>query len=232
MSDSSLPYPPPPPPLVVLNDGVLGRKIPGVHKTLFWVSIAALLASIIILIAEINNYQFMSDLKNEAFASTGEMRIRADEVDSFIASAYGFSVLVYVVLFTVFLVWLNKMTKNLNDSGYKTNKGSKWVIGSFFIPIANYFLVFGSIKDLLTGLGKAIPTLSNNHQKTIKTWWILFSISSVLVRASGIELSADADIDQYLNLAGFSVCVALLNVVALGFGVKAFKQLRDKTKTV
>jgi uncharacterized RDD family membrane protein YckC len=231
MSESSLPYPPPPP-LVVLNDGVLGRKIPGVHKTLFWVSIAALLASIVILIAEINNYQFMSDLKNEEFASTGEMRIRADEVDSFIASAYGFGLLIYVVLSIVFLVWLNKMTKNLNDSGYKTKKGSRWVVGSFFIPVANYFLVFGSIKDLLFGLGKAFPALTNNHQKTVKTWWILFSISAVLMRASSTELSADADIDQYLNLAGFSVCAALLNVVALGFGVKAFKQLRDDTKTI
>ena len=218
--------------MVVHNEGVLGRKIPRVHKTLFGVSIAALFASAIILIAEINSYQFLLDVKNATFASSGELTSRAEEVDSFLASAYGFAVLVYVVLSIVFLVWCNKMTKNLNDSGYKTRKGSRWVIGSFFIPIANYFLVFGSIKDLLFGLGKAVPTLTYNHQKTMKTWWILFSIGSVLVRASSTELSADADIDQYLNLASFSVGVALLQVVVFGFGVKAFKQLRDDTKAV
>ena len=232
MSDSSLPYPPPPPPMVVHNEGVLGRKIPRVHKTLFGVSIAALFASAIILIARINSYQFLSDVKNETFASSGEIISRAEELDSFNASANVFGLLVYLVLIIVFIVWCNKMTKNLNDSGYKTRKGSRWVIGSFFIPIANYFLVFGSIKDLLFGLGKAVPTLTYNHQKTMKTWWILFSIGSVLVRASSTELSADADIDQYLNLASFSVGVALLQVVVFGFGVKAFKQLRDDTKAV
>ena len=218
--------------MVVHNEGVLGRRIPGVHKTLFWVSIAGLFASVIILIARINSYQFLSDVKNETFASSGEIISRAEELDSFNASANVFGLLVYLVLIIVFIVWCNKMTKNLNDSGYKTRKGSGWVIGSFFIPIANYFLVFGSIKDLLFGLGKAVPTLTYNHQKTMKTWWILFCIYGGLARASSNELSADADIDQYLNNAAFLVGVALLQVVVFGFGVKAFKQLRDDTKAV
>jgi len=231
MSDSSLPYPPPPP-MVVHNEGVLGRKIPGVHKTLFGVSIAGLFASVIILIAEINSYQFLSDVKNETFASSGEIISRAEEIDSFNASANVFGALVYLVLIIVFIVWCNKMTKNLNDSGYKTRKGSGWAVGSFFIPIANFFLVFGSIKDLLFGLGKAVPALTYNRQKALKTWWILFTIHAVLARASSTELSADADIDQYLNNAAFSVGVAFLQVVVFGFGVKAFKQLRDDTKAV
>jgi len=229
MSDSSIPNPPQ---LTSPNEFILGRKIHGVHQMLFGVSIAAVCASVLTLFAELSNFQFWLDVKNASFTSEAELMSRATQADDFTSSANQIYFLVYLTLFIVFLVWCNKMTKNLNDLGYQTSKGSKWVVGSFFIPIANFFLVFGSIKDLLTGFGRHVPALTNDRQKALKMWWILISISTLLNRATYWEPNADAAIEQYLNLAGFSAFVALFNAISFGFGVKAFKQLRDSTKRI
>lgn len=231
MSDTSSSFPLPPV-MPAPAGNVLGRNIRGVQTTLL-VSIAtSLVAGVLYLLATINQFQVFTDMKNLNFSSETELMDAATQSDDFIASSNGFYVLTLLVVSIAFMVWCNKTTKNLNESGYRTEKGSGWVVGSFFVPIANFFFVFGTIKDLLTGLGKFIPVISVDHQKTMKLWWVLTIIGQLVMRGSDSMFTEESTIDEYVTAAGVQVVGAVILVVGLVFGVKAFKQLRDDTKTV
>jgi hypothetical protein len=231
MSDSSMSFPPPPT-ISVPAGNVLGRNIQGVQTTLFVSMITSLVASALYLLATINQFQLFTDMKNLNFSSETELMDAATQSDDFIAASIGFYFLTLIFVSVVFLVWCNKLTKNLNESGYGTEKGSGWVVGSFFVPLANFFFVFGTIKDLLTGLGKFFPVISADRQKSMKAWWILTIIGGLVLRASDSMLTDDSSIDEYVTASGVEALGALVIVVGLVFGVKAFKQLRDDTKAV
>lgn len=231
MSESSMPFPPPPP-VSVPTGNVLGRNVQGVQTTLFVSMITSLVAGALYLLATVNQFQVFSDMKNLNFSSDTEMMDAATQSDDFIASSYGFYVLTLLVVSIAFMVWCNKTTKNLNESGYRTEKSSGWVVGSFFVPIANFFFVFGTIKDLLSGLGKFIPVITTDRQKTMKLWWVLTIIGPIVMRVSDGMVTDESNIDEFVNAAGVEVLGAIILVIGLAFGVKAFKQLRDDTKTV
>ena len=231
MSESSMPFPPPPP-VSVPTGNVLGRNVQGVQTTLFVSMITSLVAGALYLLATVNQFQVFSDMKNLNFSSDTEMMDAATQSDDFIASSYGFYVLTLLVVSIAFMVWCNQTTKNLNESGYRTEKTSGWAVGSFFVPIANFFFVFGTIKDLLSGLGKFIPVITTDRQKTMKLWWVLTIIGPIVMRVSDGMVTDESNIDEFVNAAGVEVLGAIILVIGLAFGVKAFKQLRDDTKTV
>jgi hypothetical protein len=232
MSESSMPFPPPPPPVSVPTANVLGRGIPGIQQSLFITMVISLVGAVLYLLATINQFIFFTDLKNLKFSSEDEMVNKATQSDDFIAGSIGLYGIAFVVFVILFLIWCNKTTKNLNESGYRCEKGSGWVVGSFFIPIGNFFFVFGSIKDLLTGLGKFFTTINDETPKLMKNWWIITVIGGMLMRGSDSTLTNASDVDAYVSASGFEILSAFVLVVGLVYGVMAFKQLRDKTKTV
>jgi ABC-type thiamin/hydroxymethylpyrimidine transport system permease subunit len=105
-------------------------------------------------------------------------------------------------------------------------------VGSFFIPIGNIFFIFGTFKDLLTGLGKFFPVINSERQKSMKIWWIVSVIGGLFSNTSGATITEDSNIDEIMTAAGIEIASALVIVIGLVFGVKAFKQLRDDTKPV
>jgi hypothetical protein len=222
----------PPPQIPTPSGNILGRNIKGVQTTLFTSMIVSLVAAVLYLLATINQFQVFTDMKNLNFSSETELMETATQSDDFIASSYGFYILTLLVVSIAFMVWCNRTTKNLNDSGYGTEKGSGWVVGSFFVPIANFFFVFGTIKDLLTGLGKFFPVISTERQKSMKLWWSLAIAGPIVMRISDGMVTDESSVDEYVTAAGVEVLGAAILVVGLVFGVKAFKQLRDDTKTV
>ena len=227
-----MPFPPPPPPVSVPTGNVLGRGIPGIQQSLFITMVISLVGAVLYLLATINQFIFFTDLKNLKFSSEDEMVNKATQSDDFIAGSIGLYGIAFVVFVILFLIWCNKTTKNLNESGYRCEKGSGWVVGSFFIPIGNFFFVFGSIKDLLTGLGKFFTTINDETPKLMKNWWIITVIGGMLMRGSDSTLTNESDVDAYVSASGFEILSAFVLVVGLVYGVMAFKQLRDKTKTV
>lgn len=231
MSETSSSFPPPPP-MPAPSGNILGRNINGVQTTLFVSMIVSLVAAGLYLLATINQFQVFTDMKNLNFSTESELMEAATQSDDFIGSSYGFYFLTLLVVSIAFMVWCNKTTKNLNDNGYRTEKGSGWVVGSFFVPIGNFFFVFGTIKDLLTGLGKFFPVISADRQKSMKTWWILAIIGPLVMQFSDSMVTDESNIDEYVTAAGVEVLGAVILVIGLVFGVKAFKQLRDDTKTV
>ena len=227
-----MPFPPPPPPVSVPTANVLGRGIPGIQQSLFITMVISLVGAVLYLLATINQFIFFTNLKNLKFSSEDEMVNKATQSDDFIAGSIGLYGIAFVVFVILFLIWCNKTTKNLNESGYRCEKGSGWVVGSFFIPIGNFFFVFGSIKDLLTGLGKFFTTINDETPKLMKNWWIITVIGGMLMRGSDSTLTNASDVDAYVSASGFEILSAFVLVVGLVYGVMAFKQLRDKTKTV
>jgi uncharacterized membrane protein len=66
----------------------------------------------------------------------------------------------------------------------------------------------------------------------MKLWWVLTIVGPLVMRVSGGMVTDESNIDEYVNAAGVEVLGAVILVIGLVFGVKAFKQLRDDTKTV
>jgi hypothetical protein len=223
---------PPPPRISVPTGNVLGRNIAGVQQALFVVMSIALAGASLYLLSAINQYLVLSDLKNLDFTTEQEMVDRVVQADDFITNSlavYGISSVVFII---IFMVWCNKTSKNLNDSGYRPEKSSGWAVGSFFIPIGNIFFIFGTFKDLLTGLGKFFPVINSERQKSMKIWWIVSVIGGLFSNTSGATITEDSNIDEIMTAAGIEIASALVIVIGLVFGVKAFKQLRDDTKPV
>lgn len=231
MSEISTSFPPPPP-TPTPSGNVLGRKIAGIHQALFVLAVPLLGASGLYLIAIFNQHKFFTDGKNGKFSTENQVLNAWSDSDDLIAGTYGLYLLLYIAFIIIFMVWCNKTTKNLNDNGYRPKKSSGWSVGSFFIPFGNLFFVFGTIKDLLTGLEKFVPSLTNSCQRDMKIWWVLSIISSFILQISDFNITEDSDIDAYLAAAKVDILGALLLLVAVAFGVKAFKKLRDDTKTV
>lgn len=223
---------PPPPPMSVPTGNVLGRGIPGIQQSLFITMVISLVGAVLYLFATINQFIFFTDLKKFKFSSEDEMLNKATQSDDFISSSLGLYGIAFIVFIILFLIWCNKTTKNLVESGYRPEKGSGWAVGSFFVPIANFFFVFGTIKDLLTGLGKFFTSLNDETPRLMKNWWIITVIGGMLMRGSDSTLTNASDVDAYINASGFEILSAFVLVIGLVFGVMAFKQLRDKTRNV
>jgi hypothetical protein len=231
MSESTSSFPPPPP-MPTPSGNILGRGIPGIQQSLFVTMVISLVGAALYLLGAINQYMVLSDLKNLNFSSETEMANRIVQADDYISNAmaiYGISAIVFLV---IFIVWCNKTTKNLTESGYRPEKSSGWAVGSFFIPLGNVFFIFGTFKDLLTGLGKFFPVINSERQKSMKIWWIVSVVGGIFFNISDVTITEDSTIDEIMGAAGLEIAAALIIVVGLVFGVKAFKQLRDDTKTI
>lgn len=231
MSETSSSFPPPPP-MPAPSGNILGRGIPGIQQSLFIMMVISLVGAVLYLLATINQFIFFTDLKELKFSSEVEIMNKATQSDSFISGSLGLYGIAFIAFTILFMIWCNKTTKNLVESGYRPEKSSGWVVGSFFVPIGNFFFVFGTIEDLLTGLGKFFTSIKDETPRLMKNWWIITVIGGLLMRGSDSTLTNDSDVDAYIVASGFEILSAFVLVIGLVFGVIAFKQLRDKTKNV
>ena len=136
-----------------------------------------------------------------------------------------------IVLAAGFAVWFWRAYSNLAALGRPRKRKAGWAIGSWFIPIANFFIPYGIGAEIWTqsrgepGVGAADR---ETNMEPVISWWALFLIMG-LVNQVAFFSSADATEDpgRMASLVGLDV---LSSVVAIAAAVAAIRFVRLATE--
>jgi hypothetical protein len=114
----------------------------------------------LLLAAAVNRYSFISDVKDgtQRFDVT-----RAENADSFVSTAYGFTVLLSITIFVLLIVFLYRLVSNTRVQGGRLRHSNGMAIGGFFIPFANIFIPY----RLFTDVSRHLQTQALEAQKVL-----------------------------------------------------------------
>ena len=140
--------------------GTLGGWLQG----LYWTSAGLLLIGAVLFFATAIEFQ-------TAWADPSQ-RVRDDAFDAFVdledaaITTYGFVILVWIAVFVLMIVWMNKAHKVTSElwRGHRT-WSSGWTIGGWFIPLANFV-----IPKLVLGEIERIATTADQHGRVGPDW--------------------------------------------------------------
>jgi hypothetical protein len=172
-------------------------------------------ASVLLAIALANRISVVRDFKHGHF---GNAVVRADDADDFVtgsSSVYGFTQLVIVV---VFIVWMFRAAKNSEALGRAGARfGPGWSIGSWFIPLANFVIPVLIMQDLWRGsdLGRARDDRNwraTSGSALVATWWAVWIVSFLRYAATNAGFHGNNSLD-HIERSNF---VELVGVVATG----------------
>lgn len=120
----------------------------------------------------------------------------------------------------LFLVWFYRVYKNLAVFKSKRDRSPAWAIWSYFIPFANLFIPYLTMKETWLTSFKSKEKTEVKHSFVIG-WWALYIISAIYAQvAARIWLAADSiemytiayqhDIGSSIFLIGSSFLTILL----------------------
>ena len=103
--------------------------------------------------------------------------------------------LVYIPCFILFLIWLNRYSKNTHSMARKKLTYTPgWTVGYFFIPILSLFRPYQAVSELYR------ENNQNASQSILAWWWAAWIISTLAGKAS-FKLSIRAKTLSELKLA-------------------------------
>ena len=192
--------------------------------SLLWKSAIAIIAlNAIEIIAHVYRYQMVDGIFNRNnIVDMGAL----EGADNFVGLAVVGGLVATLTFIVCLLVWINQTTKKLRQLGYVTEKGSAWAVWSFFIPIANLFLVYGTLNDLVTGIRKTSPQNAGiTFSGLQKFWWFLIG-STFLSRAADSVTGTNEDFDfsSFQTETIMAVIACGLTITSLYFAFKFFKE--------
>jgi hypothetical protein len=193
------------------------------HPKLRWAAIAIAIASGCELLALGNRYTVVTSLYEGTFTGTME---DVTNSDNYVLWASGVGLIAAATFSIMLMVWVHRTTKYLNSSHVSTAKSPRWAVGSFFVPIANAFLVYGTLKDLVAGLGRIHPSITYTRYSSMRVFWILMTIGNYAGRA-GLSSDESATLDAYKVTEGWGIIASIVLLVGSLFAVRAFGRLRE-----
>jgi Domain of unknown function (DUF4328) len=193
------------------------------HPKLRWAAIAIAIASGCELLALGNRYTLLTSVNEGTFTGTMEDLTNSD---NYVLWASGVGLIAGATFSIMLMVWVHRATKYLNSNHVSTAKSPRWAVGSFFIPIAHAFLVYGTLKDLVAGLGRIHPTITYTRYSSVRVFWILMTIGNYAGRAVFSSDEYDT-FDAYKTAEGWGIIACIVLLVGSLYAVRAFGRLRE-----
>lgn len=215
---------PPPPPSSIGPNSMDPVRLRSLHRPLKWLAVGSAVASLFEMVALANRYYMIRSITTGTFNGSSST---IENSDSFVAVSAVVSALLLVALLIYLMRWANRTTKFLNSHHVSTRRSSGKAVGIFFIPIANFFMVYGLLKDLTTGLGRLFPRVTYQRYLPMRTFWILLVIGNVSARSSYNPSDEDWTFDAYQTFEFFQFASAVLVLGAALSAYRAFGQLID-----
>ncbi|MDA3961271.1 MAG: DUF4328 domain-containing protein [Planctomycetota bacterium] len=129
-------------------------------------------------------------------------------------------IVVWLVALICYLMWVNRVNKNadaLSNGSLEIKSG--WAVGWYFVPIANLWKPFTSMKEIFLGSGySAVPPI-------VGIWWTVWVIQSLVARAVDRMYRNVDDIPSLMAANGLDLVNMPLFLVALGCMVAMVRQL-------
>ena len=133
-----------------------------------------------------------------------------------------------IVVVVAFLIWFWRAYANLRALGRETRRKPGWAIGSWFIPIGNFFIPYGIgaeiwKKSAVAGIGA--PYRDDGNVEPVISWWALFLIMGLVSQVAffssrGVaddpeKLAAAVGIDLVGSVVGIAAAIAAGRFVRL-----------------
>jgi hypothetical protein len=135
------------------------------------------------------------------------------------------TIAVYIGTTVVFLMWLYRVSNNVAAFGKRTANSSGWAVGSFFVPIANLFIPYQSIKDIWS---KSEPTgadatfYSYSPPGFFPAWWGFWIASNIASNAYFRMTLAEAPLE---GSAIVGILSEILSIAAAVFAIQVVKEI-------
>ena len=206
------------------------RRLQGLAKALYLLLGTSILVSLLSAFAYHRRAGLITSvIRNPWSVSQAE----AENADSAVQSSSLAFLVLQLAVPLVFIVWAWRATKNLESWGAPLQRGPKWAIGAWFVPLAGLWIGYQVVRDAW----RLVPTSEEAYPERNNPWsiaWIAYLISNVLTgfgsRLSGQELSLNdiRVVDRILEAGHF---VRLVAGIALIFSVRQISKRQDECGT-
>jgi heme/copper-type cytochrome/quinol oxidase subunit 2 len=229
-------FPPPPPPpsqsgipnASIASSGIGGsfRSTQGVGKALFILMILIAGGYALLLVAAVNRYSFISDVKDgtQRFDVT-----RAENADSFVSTAAGFTVMLSIAVFVLLIIFLYRIVSNTRNQGGRLRHSNGMAIGGFFIPIANIFIPYRLFTDVSRHLQS--QSLETQRVLVVLNWWWWSYFAGIIFLQLSSSITGD-DFDSLMTSDGYVVIGALVLAVSGVLGAITIRRLSAAASSV
>jgi len=152
------------------------------------------------------------------------------QLDNIVSIVGGVHFFIIIILAIVFGAWINRSCKNawlLDAPRMKTTPG--WAVGYYFIPIANLWKPYGSMKEIRS----ASYGNDNALRSILPLWWTFWLISSFLGNIISRLFLASDDTESYLMACKLDLVSVPIDVIlnylaiALVTGITLAQQRRE-----
>ncbi|MGE7384033.1 DUF4328 domain-containing protein [Streptomyces sp. NPDC004126] len=207
------PYPgqafpfPPPPPVQQL------RSPQGLATALTVLLLGTAVVNVCSAAANLNTWSLMGDVAADPSSVPDDTLDQADMLVGLAASLQWLSLVVTAV---VFVVWFYRV--RVNGQVFRPDAftlASGWAIGSWFVPLANFFLPYRVAKQTWEASVQLAPDGSYRRVSTVPvtSWWLVWALALVLDRVSGV-VYVRAETPESLGAASLLGLVTDLTTVA------------------
>jgi hypothetical protein len=122
-----------------------------------------------------------------------------------------------IVTMIVWLVWQHRGQRNLVGMGVRGLRFTPgWAVGWWFVPIANVWKPFQTVRELWRGSRPDAVDSSWPGERTWSTigwWWALFLLSSISIRVS-VGLDEESRIEDYIRSDRVDIVTELFSIGA------------------
>jgi hypothetical protein len=127
-----------------------------------------------------------------------------------------------------FVVWFWRAYSNLAALGRPRKRKAGWAIGSWFIPIGNFFIPYGIGAEIWKESRDESAATTETNLEPVISWWALFLIMGLV---NQIAFFAGRDVaDDREKLAAIVGLDVLASVVAIAAAIAAIRFVRLATQ--
>ena len=184
------------------------KPLSGMIKHANVVIVFFVLASAIVIVADLSLGVFISQILEGSFASEAELNSQAANVDAFAQGSNIAFLLIFAWSIIVIGRWTYRAMKNLREMGYETTVSPGWAVGWHFVPIALLWMPFRGMAQIWRGSVHGAPTGDANLPGAMRMRWATWLVGNWL-SYGGFQM-------QEAGLTGDDLEVVQ---IALGIGV-------------
>lgn len=163
-------------------------------RTAWWLGrllIGGALVAALGVITEIDQIRLLDGLESGSINPLRDSD-RLQSSDDRAVFAHGLALLLFLVTAVVWLVWFNRLYRDLHDAGGRPLRhGPRWAVLAWIVPILNLFRPKQMVNDTWSATSRD-PGEGESRPPVLNWWWGTLMVSTVLARvAVGSESSAE-----------------------------------------
>lgn len=143
--------------------------------------------------------------------------------------------LIFIATGVAFLMWIHRAYRNLpalGAMGLDTTPG--WAVGYFFIPIANLFMPFRTVREIWLKSETTNETVGEfglsshaNAPAIIGCWWLLWIIANIVAQVHSRMFDGAETISTLINASRVGLASDVLWLVAAVLAMIIIKKIDD-----